>query len=280
MIKLKDLILEGKLKSVKIITNNILERMAMAAQREYDSWYQNEEGMDEEMGTGGICHLIAEKLADILLENGIDAATVSSNYEQHVYVVARFYEGVYIIDIPYSVYETGGGFTWKKLPNVKFDTHHVTIGRIDSNPKKFDQYTDLYENINEMEGYDPLLEKMGIVKRFEIGLKVAFPQLADINLSLKSDGEELHLNSIRMKPGETGKGYGKKIMDKIIQFADMNGYYITLKPVPDKGYKEKLHRFYKMFGFYPNKGRKGIDRYGGAFGIYWIRPPKPKQIDK
>lgn len=174
MITLKKLITEARLKSVTVMTDVILQKIAAAAQNQYDMWAQNEEGYDEELGSGGICHLIAEELAGILCEVGIEAQTVSSTHEQHVYVVAKFREGVYQIDIPYHTYERGGGFTWKKLPGIIFDTGHVSIVKLDSNPQKFYLYIDqMEESLNEIEGYDPLTELMGRVKRFEVALKVA-----------------------------------------------------------------------------------------------------------
>ena len=140
MIKLK-LLCEG-LKSVKSINDDVLKRIAMAAQKQYDQWAQNEEGYDEELGSGGICHLIADDLAGILSDHGIECSTVCSSYEQHVYLVCKFREGVYMIDIPYHIYESGGGFTWKKKKDVKFDTSHVVIGGLDNDPRNFKKYID------------------------------------------------------------------------------------------------------------------------------------------
>ena len=276
MISLKTLITEARLKSVTVMTDVILQKMAAAAQKIYDDWDQNPE--TDELNGGGICHLIADDLAGILCRVGIEASTVSSNFEQHVYVVAKFREGVYQIDIPYHTYEQGGGYTWKKLPGIAFDSSHVSIYKIDSNPRNFHLYIDpMEENLNEIKGYDPLIELMGEVKRLEINLKIKYPQLADLTIFLKSDGQELHLDSIRMKPNLKGHGIGGKVVQEICNFADEKGMYITLRPIPDKGYKEKLLRFYKQFGFYPNKGRYGLSQFGSAFGVDWIRRPKQKK---
>lgn len=141
MIKLKQLLVEG-LKSVNSITDDVLVKIAEAAQKQYDQWKQDDEGYDEELGSGGICHLIAEDLAGILSNHGIECSTVCSTYEQHVYLVCKFREGVYMIDIPYHVYESGGGFTWKKKPDVKFDKSHVVISGLDRNPRNFNKYVD------------------------------------------------------------------------------------------------------------------------------------------
>lgn len=141
MVKLKQLLFEG-LKSVNVMNDNVLTQLANAAQKQYDMWEQDAEGYNEELGYGGICHLIADDLADVLIQHGIDCATVCSTHEQHVYLVCKFREGVYMVDIPYSVYETGGGFNWKKRKNVKFDSSHVVLHGLDRNPRNFEKYTD------------------------------------------------------------------------------------------------------------------------------------------
>jgi hypothetical protein len=71
-----------------------------------------------------------------------NAQSVCSNQEQHVFVVAQFKEGVYMIDIPYDVYESGGGYTWKKKNNIIFNRDHIVIRKLDNDPDKFNQYVD------------------------------------------------------------------------------------------------------------------------------------------
>ena len=129
------------LKSVKVLNDVVLIRIAEVAQKQYNAWEQNEEGYDEELGTGGICHLIADDLAGILIENGIECSTVSTD-DPHVYLVCKFKEGVYMVDIPYYVYESGGGWTWKKKKNVIFDKGHVVVEKLDSDPEEYAKYTD------------------------------------------------------------------------------------------------------------------------------------------
>ena len=112
-----------------------------AAQKEYDDWAQDEDGMDEVLGTGGICQDIAEKIASILSQHGFDCTTVSQQIgEQHVYVIAKTEDGVYEVDIPPYVYETGGGYNWRKIPNVKFDESCISVNRLSSDPEEFEQY--------------------------------------------------------------------------------------------------------------------------------------------
>jgi hypothetical protein len=40
-----------------------------------------------------------------------------------------FGQGLYDIDIPPEEYETGGGYTWRKIPNVKFTPQQVIVHR-------------------------------------------------------------------------------------------------------------------------------------------------------
>jgi len=127
--------------------------------------------------------------------------------------------------------------------------------------------------LNEIEN-DALGTLKAEVEKLQSDLKSEFSQIQYLHIYPKSNGEELFINSLHLHPDAQGKGYGSQIMDRIIKFADQHGLYITLKPEPEAGHKADLHRFYKRFGFYPNKGRYGISKYGGAFGVYWIRRPK------
>jgi len=115
-----------------------------AAQKIYDEWEQNEEGVDEILGTGGICQDIAEEMCNVFnRENhNVKFSCYSSgeNYDFHVvmyvYFDPEFLEGneddednkiLFEVDIPYENYETGGGFTWKKKPNVQFNDNMISV---------------------------------------------------------------------------------------------------------------------------------------------------------
>jgi hypothetical protein len=122
-----------------------LPELVSLAQKEYDAWQVNEHGYDSEVGSGGICHLIADSFANHLGKGGRLCTTVSSDHEVHVYVVLRLPSGVWLVDIRPYHYETGGGYSWKKIPDVKFDEEHITIDCLSSNPKEFRNYTDIEE---------------------------------------------------------------------------------------------------------------------------------------
>lgn len=121
---------------------NLRPQLAAAAQAVYDSWEQDADGMDEELGSGGICQDIAAAIADVVSNSGFNAGTMESQCgEQHVWAIAyneveteegTEYEG-YHVDIPFSVYETGGGYNWKKIPHVQIDANHISIYPMPSN---------------------------------------------------------------------------------------------------------------------------------------------------
>lgn len=117
----------------------ILPNLASAAQKIYDNWIQDE---DDDLNGGGICHLIADAMCDEMNKIGIECATVSYSIgEVHVAAVAKLSDGVFTIDIPPPLYETGGGYTWQKRPDVKFDPSYISITKESSDPDEFETFT-------------------------------------------------------------------------------------------------------------------------------------------
>lgn len=130
----------SNLVSVNII-KTISHELVTAAQRVYDAWYQNDEGWDEMYAGGGICHDIASAIQDVLSSHNINCTTFSQSIgEVHVFAIAQFREGIYQVDIPPYVYETGGGYNWKKIKDVIFDTSDLLVSRISSDPGIFNDY--------------------------------------------------------------------------------------------------------------------------------------------
>jgi hypothetical protein len=114
--------------------------LAEAAQRVYDAWEQDAEGQDPELGAGGICHLIADAFCAVMSTAEIQAASVSASCgDQHVWAIAKTSEGVFEIDIPPSVYESGSGYVWRKRPGVRFEPSDIVIGLVSANPAAFDE---------------------------------------------------------------------------------------------------------------------------------------------
>lgn len=103
--------------------------MAEAAQREYDQWSQDAQGIDEELGSGGICDAIAEAIRDVVAQEVEDADTFPGGAEgdDHEFVIVQRKGEAFGVDIPAGVYETGGGYNWKKRAGVTFLPEHVVI---------------------------------------------------------------------------------------------------------------------------------------------------------
>jgi hypothetical protein len=104
-------------------------QIAQAAQKIYDEWDQGSEGTDLELGEGGICDEIAREINGIVAQNIPDVETDDYGWEgdDHAAVVASLGPEKYVVDIPSSIYETGGGYAWKKVPDVKFSADDVVI---------------------------------------------------------------------------------------------------------------------------------------------------------
>lgn len=103
--------------------------IAHAAQKIYDDWSPDEDGIDEELGSGGICDQIADAIMGVLAEHGYDAEDGGHDGDDHAYAVIRTDETHgYAIDIPWDIYEKKlGMFSYRKLPGVKFAEHDVLI---------------------------------------------------------------------------------------------------------------------------------------------------------
>ena len=118
-----------------------IPKMLKAAQKEYDDWDQSDETYgDWRVGHGGICHLIVDAMLDVL--NDFEATSLSLDSEVHVVGIVQLKEGIFEIDIPYSIYEKGGGYTWKKIPDVVFEKNDIVISKISGDPEDFKNYTE------------------------------------------------------------------------------------------------------------------------------------------
>lgn len=121
--------------------NLLKNQFVIGAQKSYDEWQQDDEGYDEMLGHGGICQEIADEICDVCNRNDIDCITQDAQVgEQHVWAVA--YDDnkkeAFEIDISPYVYESGSGYNWKKIPNVKFDVNDIHISEVDYDHLNFE----------------------------------------------------------------------------------------------------------------------------------------------
>ncbi len=107
--------------------------IAAAAQKVVDEWQLDEDGLDPELGTGGVCDRVADVIIDTLYGHleGIEAATGAPEGEEHQWVVVGDGQSAFVVDIPPGVYETGGGYSWKKIEGAKIGPQDVVIEPID-----------------------------------------------------------------------------------------------------------------------------------------------------
>lgn len=75
------------------------------------------------------------------------------------------------------------------------------------------------------------------------------------DLILSKNGNYVTLNKIVAK--EIGNGYGGRFMEDLTKIADKNGWILSLTPDTSYGASSvgRLKKFYKRYGFVPNKGR-------------------------
>lgn len=116
-----------------------------AAQSVYDEWLQDDEGMDEVYGAGGICHDIADRFVSMLADKGVAALSVQAAVgENHVFAVAALADGVWSVDISPYVYETGGGYVWRKRPDVVLAPDDLALYRISQDVLTGEQLSEGY----------------------------------------------------------------------------------------------------------------------------------------
>ena len=114
--------------------NSIRPQIAMAAQQIYDQWNQVD-GIDDEFGGGGICDAISNEISNIISTKlpNTEVTYGGQDGDDHAWTVAYDQEKAYGVDIPHHYYETGGGYNWTKIPNVRFAPNHVEIWEMQRN---------------------------------------------------------------------------------------------------------------------------------------------------
>ena len=108
---------------------SLRKQIAEAAQNIYDEW----EGEDDPfVGSGGICDEIAREISGIIASNidNVEIDDYGQEGDDHAAVISFRGDERYVVDIPYWLYEVGGGYSWKKIVGVKFKASDVCIDAI------------------------------------------------------------------------------------------------------------------------------------------------------
>lgn len=106
--------------------DSLKSELASAAQRivrDYDpEWYSG----------GGVCDDVANEMAGVLSEAGIDTVPGGQEGSDHAYLIAYDSgEGkAYVVDIPPGVYESGGGYSWEVNADAEITAGDVIIDEI------------------------------------------------------------------------------------------------------------------------------------------------------
>lgn len=91
----------------------------------------------------------------------------------------------------------------------------------------------------------------------EFSLELQDKYGVELDLLGSPESETLSLSRIVVPKEQRGKGVGAKVMEEIVQFADVNNKKLVLTPSKDFGGTsvKRLTDFYKRFGFVENKGK-------------------------
>lgn len=105
----------------------VRSQLAAAAQHVYDAWQPNDEEGDDEYGFGGICDAVARAMSEVLSALPVSLIDGGQDGDDHAWIIAYTESEAMGIDIPSSVYETGGGYSWTKIPDVTIQPDDVVF---------------------------------------------------------------------------------------------------------------------------------------------------------
>jgi hypothetical protein len=116
-------------------------QLANAAQTIYNQWEQDPNGLDAHFGGGGICDEVSRAMADVVcLIPGVELTEGGQPGDDHATLIVYNESEAYEVDIPPGVYETGGGYSWKKIPNVVIEPNDVLIAPIERQSIETSEY--------------------------------------------------------------------------------------------------------------------------------------------
>ena len=68
--------------------------------------------------------------------------------------------------------------------------------------------------------------------------------------------DHIYLGLIDVKPEERSAGKGTRFVRGLRNYADKHNLPVSVKPVPEKGYEDRLNSFYVKHGFEDNKSKE------------------------
>jgi hypothetical protein len=113
--------------SLKDVLESLRPKLAEAAQRVLDEWAPDEEGWDEEFGSGGACDAVSRAMSEIIDVEGVEVLEGGHDGDDHSWLIVYDDVDAYAVDIPPGVYETGGGYSWKKIDGASVSPDDVVI---------------------------------------------------------------------------------------------------------------------------------------------------------
>lgn len=120
----------------------VARRVAAAAQRVVDAWEQDEDGVSDEYGSGGVCDDVAAATCDALrgLPWVLDCVTFHIEGDNHTVARVLADDGVYDVDVPPGVYETGSWYRYRKRPDAAVSAADVVVERL-GGPEEWEKWT-------------------------------------------------------------------------------------------------------------------------------------------
>ncbi len=101
--------------------------LAAAAQAVVDSWVVDEDGEDD-YGGGGVCDDVARALSGVVSAlPGVEVVDGGQDGDDHAWIVVYDDSEAFAVDVPPGVYETGGGYSWKKIDGAVVSPDDVVI---------------------------------------------------------------------------------------------------------------------------------------------------------